>query len=630
METISTALRNAKLANSRETSAVVEFVVDHTPYPAGTTVTVSGEHSLSNKEGVLEGNRIPNLIATFENSGFLLNGDYYLAVDGENYGWLSDVLSEEDGTFASNPYLTIGMSSTYVDKLTIIWGQNENPLEYKIIINGSTTIAVNNGDNIIDIEDDVTSIKIEVVKWFEGHKRAKIQCVDLGITKIYTDEEITELEVVENINHQVTDIPSNSCSVTIDNIAGDFDILNPEGYYKYLSEGAPITIRLGHKTTEGIQYIQMGKFFLTEYEQDGLKMTFKAIDILGQLDKTIFYGWGRQTVDSPDDPSAWDGSDGTGYYGEYTITELITRLMGKIGLTSDEYWIDPILNQDDWSHLEPIGWETMQKKPTARDLLNKIQIAYNLNVYVNRAGQICFSYFFDKPSYIFTTGKTPTENTIMLDDMTEKPVVKEIEQLKEIRYLPTIQDFATSPLEKTVISNVQYSINGAQEIFMPTDIYLSDSLVLSPYWSKTGTADITKITVYDYGVKINVTGTGTITFDFIDYIRNYTEEFNENFINEDIDKGYVMELRHERFYDFDWLSEYKGKFTPVNEAFILELFKRNMKYEYEINWRQDITNNLGDIVLIEHDFDKTKHMMITQQIYKYNGALSGITKGVGN
>lgn len=630
MEIVSTALRNSKLAYARETSAVVEFVVNNTPYPAGTTVSVSGEHEISNKDGVIEGNRSSNLIATFENIGFLLDGNYYLAVEGEDYGWLSDVLSEENGTFASNPYLTISMSSTYVDKISIIWGQDEKPLEYKVIVNGSSTIEVDNGDNIINIQNNVTSIKIEIVKWFEGHKRAKIQCVDLGITKIYTDEEITDLEIVENINHQVTDIPSNSCSVTIDNIGGEFNILNPEGYYQYLSEGAPIVIKLGHKTIDGTQYVQMGKFFLTEYEQDGLKMTFKAIDILGQLDKVTFYGWGRQTNDSPDVPSAWEDLDGGGYYGDYTIAELITRLMGKIGLTSDEYWIDPVLNQYDWSHIEPVGWETIQSKPTARDLLNKIQIMYNLNIYVNREGKICFSYFFDNPSYIFTTGKTPTENSIMLDDMIEKPIVNEIEQLKEIRYLPTIQDFFTSPEEKTVISNVQYAVNGAQEIFMPTDMYLSDSLLLSPYWSKTGTANITKITVYNYGVKINVTGTGTITFDFIDYTRNYTEEFNETFINDKIEKGYVMELRHERLYDFDWLSEYKGKFTPVNELFILELFNRNRKYEYEINWRQDITNNLGDIVLIEHDFDKTKHMMITQQIYKYNGALSGTTKGVGN
>ena len=63
---------------------------------------------------------------------------------------------------------------------------------------------------------------------------------------------------------------------------------------------------------------------------------------------------------------------------------------------------------------------------------------------------------------------------------------------------------------------------------------------------------------------------------------------------------------------------------------IKNLFAKNKTYQYEANWRQDITNNLGDIVKIENDFNVDKNMIITFQQYKYNGALSGVTKGVGN
>lgn len=631
METTSTALRNAKLAGSRETKAVVEFVVQNTPFPSGTTVSVSGEASVSNKDSVLEGIRTPKLIANFENSGFTLDGNYFLPTESEKYGWWSDVMSLEDGTFASNPYLTITMPSTYVDKITIIWGQLERPLEYKVIVNGTTTIEIDNNDDIIDIDNNVTSLKIEVVKWFERYKRAKIQCIDLGTTKIYTDQEILDLEIVENISHLGLDIPSNSCKVTIDNIAREWDILNPTGYYEYLSEGAPITIRLGHVTEEGIQYVQMGKFFLTEYEQDKFQMTFSAVDILSsKLDKLKFYGWGKNTSESPTNPSEWDGLDNGGGYGDYTIAQTITRLMEKIGLESSEYWIDPILNQDDWSNLQPVGWENYTKADTGRELLRRIQLFYNLNIYVNREGQICFSYFFETPNYYFTAGNQPTINQILLDDTNEKPIVKEIEQIKEIRYFPQIQSFTGGSVEFVPVDNTGFNVSGGTTIFITSDTKTSEFATISGLIT-TGSANITEITAYDFGYRIKTTGTGTIEMQIKDRtVVSFTQQFNETIVNENIEKGIVLELKHERFYDFNWQSEYEGKITPVQIVLLKQLFNRNMKYEYEFNWRQDITNNIGDILEVEHNFDEKKYMMITQQIYKYNGALSGTTKGVGN
>jgi hypothetical protein len=227
MEIVSTALKNATLADTRETKAIVEFIVDNTPFPVGTTVTVSDEAAISDKDSVIEGNRDTELIANFENSGFLLDGNYFLPETDGTYGWWSDEMSDEDGLFSSNPYLQIDMTSTEVDKLTVLWGQNEYPLEWKLIINDTTTLELTEDDDVINVDDDVTELKIEIVKWFEGHKRAKIQCVDLGITKIYTDEDIVDITITEQCDHMGIELPSNDCSITIDNIDRDFDILNP-------------------------------------------------------------------------------------------------------------------------------------------------------------------------------------------------------------------------------------------------------------------------------------------------------------------------------------------------------------------------------------------------------------------
>ena len=69
-------------------------------------------------------------------------------------------------------------------------------------------------------------------------------------------------------------MPNNECSVTIDNIAKEFDILNPTGNYTKLTDYAPMTIKMGHITEEGVELINMGKFYINDYTQDKSTMTF--------------------------------------------------------------------------------------------------------------------------------------------------------------------------------------------------------------------------------------------------------------------------------------------------------------------------------------------------------------------
>ena len=273
MEVVSTALKDATLADARKTKAKVELTASNISdvWITGMSVAVSGEAAISNKDSVLDKTYDIDKIASLETDRFLLDGSYFLPVSTSDYTWWGDVLCDENGVWNTNPYLTItsGLGAPYTKYVTVIWGQEEYPLEWKIIINGSTTISLTNDDeNIVPINLNVNTLKIEIVKWSKGYRRPKIQSVDFGITKIYSDNEIVNMTITEQCDYMGIEIPSNDCDITIDNIDNDFDLLNPSGYYTELTEGIPMIVKIGHITEDGIQYVQMGKFYLDEYKRN--------------------------------------------------------------------------------------------------------------------------------------------------------------------------------------------------------------------------------------------------------------------------------------------------------------------------------------------------------------------------
>jgi hypothetical protein len=625
MEIVSTALKNASLADTRETKAVVEFLIQNTPFPSGTTVSTNGEASVSNKDSILEGIRVADLIANFENSGFLLDGNYYLPTLTGKYGWWSDILSNESGIWVSNPFVQINMSSTYVDRITIIWGQKEYPLEYKVIVNGSTTYNLTDADdNIIVINANVTTLKVEIVKWFEGYKRAKIQCIDLGVTKIYTDEDIVDLTITEQCDHMGIDLPSNDMSVTIDNIGKDFDILNPTGYYELLADQAPINIYLGHITDEGTQYVQMGKFFLNEYQQNKSQMTFSAIDILSKLDQIEYRGFFQ-----PDEIN-------------YTAKSTITKIMTDLGLTNEQYIIPNSLDipEGNTFYWQGRGWSSPYKLQTGKDILKRIMIYYGCNIWVDRQGKIVFDFFNDKSTYFFPANQ-PTGNEIAFENCYSKPQVKKIEKLFSVNYYAEAT-LGGSSTPQLLASTKEYQVVNGSDILVKTSQPVGDFVNFTFTPSTTGTAAVVSLIPGQWGVLIKTSGTGTIVFELEHIPREFdnawditvdTQGLIQTVWNKyaiDISyiletKGYVLDLYLGRAFD---IFDYEPYFF---EYYILEwLFEKNKTYEYEAEWRQDITNNLGDIVVIENEFGIEKNMIITFQQYKYNGALKGITKGVGN
>jgi hypothetical protein len=246
--------------------------------------------------------------ATFERDYFLLDGNSYIPPrenEGDSeLGWWGDILSGADGTFAvspameftfATPHSSIGLTLTF-DTLS-----NEYPTDFLIEAFDPTETPIlsqtitGNSSAIYFFEtplENYQRIKITLLKWSKPSRRAKIVEVDFGIVREYTGEKLISLKIVEEMDLLSSTVPSNEMQFVLDNSDNTFNILNPNGIYKFLKTNQEMSAEIGLLIgEEKYEYLTMGKYFLTDWTVEEGSMTSKFVgrDIftkLGVIDYT--------------------------------------------------------------------------------------------------------------------------------------------------------------------------------------------------------------------------------------------------------------------------------------------------------------------------------------------------------
>lgn len=301
---VSRQFKEAVYAPTRRTTAKVSFeILDNEAYNDNTS-TVTSEAPISRKDQVT--NKIRNMshkYATFERDYFRLDGSFYIPPkpnegDSELSWWSGDICDEE-GIF--NPYqvlefnfteehnsmgLTITfdtMANEYAKDFDIEVYRLDDTLIYKeeVIGNDKATYVMVHG------LDNYGKIRLIIKKWAKPYRRARVTEVDFGVIKDYEDDKLIKLNIIEEMNIISDKIPSNEIRFTIDNSSKEFNILNPEGFYRFLKERQEVKASIGVEVTENeFEFIPMGKFYLTDWQSDegALTTTFIARDIFELLE----------------------------------------------------------------------------------------------------------------------------------------------------------------------------------------------------------------------------------------------------------------------------------------------------------------------------------------------------------
>ena len=287
MVKVSNLFKSKIYASERTIQAKVSFEILDIEAYQDANFTVTGEAPISRlSQSINKIREMSHKYATFERDYFALDGSSYLPPkenEGDSeLGWWSDVLSGDDGTFAVSPIMEFTFTTTHNSiglTFTFDTSANEYPTDFSVEVFGSTDTLItsetitNNSNAIYFYEtplENYKRIKITVLKWSKPKRRAKIVEVDFGVVREYTGDKLISLKIVED---------------------NAFNILNPNGIYKFLKTNQEMSAEIGLLIGEQkYEYLSMGNYFLTDWtvEEGSMTSTFIGRDIFTKLDVIMY------------------------------------------------------------------------------------------------------------------------------------------------------------------------------------------------------------------------------------------------------------------------------------------------------------------------------------------------------
>ncbi|HBU13068.1 MAG TPA: hypothetical protein DEB31_10225 [Clostridiales bacterium] len=246
--------------------------------------------------------------ATLEHNLWLLDGSKPTVPDNgpdEEYsGYISEGLCDENGDFTINPKISIVFEDIVriLSGVTIAWStaHGDYPARFRVVLYaGNNLRASKEMDNstgatsIVEFEmTDFDRVDIEVIRWANPYRRARIEKIYPGIRKVYTKSDLLKFNCSQSIDPLSAELPKYEVAFEVNNIDGTFNPQNNEGLSKYMMERQQLSTRYGFRLDDEIEWIPGGVYYLSDWSapQNGLSASFKARDLLGFMDANYYKG----------------------------------------------------------------------------------------------------------------------------------------------------------------------------------------------------------------------------------------------------------------------------------------------------------------------------------------------------
>ena len=265
---------------------------------------------------------------TCEKNQFALDGSFELMPDGlSNMGWWSNQMSDEHGNFATPLVLEVNFTEPHSSMgLTLIFSQtgdfcNKLNIKYYDLKNNllkDLNFTPNKHKYICKgVIENYGKIIITFYSTNNPYRYLKLYKILYGAEIVFEGDNLMSANVLEEIDLLSSEISINTMDFTVYSEDDDFNIINPQGFYRLLQQRQKL------EATETFikegKVKNMGTFYLDKWKNEKEKtMKFSAIDLIGIIDKTDFNG---------------------DIYTNILFTDLIEEIFTSAGLESDEYEI---------------------------------------------------------------------------------------------------------------------------------------------------------------------------------------------------------------------------------------------------------------------------------------------------
>lgn len=253
------------------------------------------------------GTPTPAQYATLEHNLWILDGTRSIIPDSAPYktpGYVSDRDGEGELTITFD-----APRDATIPGFTITWGSeyNEYPTEFSITV-GNTNGLSSNGVYVRDNATSVTEVELEVSNydtvtitvhnWNMPYRRKRIDRISFGHAMTFGKNDLLDFKHSQVGCLSSSGLPKNSIEFSLDNVDGRWNPYNPTGIEKYLSERQLVTVRYGLSGDRGIEWINAGTFYMSEWRAspNGLKATFSARDVFEYLLNSPYDGVSSGTL----------------------------------------------------------------------------------------------------------------------------------------------------------------------------------------------------------------------------------------------------------------------------------------------------------------------------------------------
>jgi hypothetical protein len=255
------------------------------------SVVCENESDFSNSSVVINNENVnPTKYAFLEHNLWSLDGSRVVMEDEDQHQCLGYV-SKDDVTNK----LTITLSEVAnnpIPGFVITWSEafEEYATKFTVLVKNGTrvvdSVSVTNNTSVISLVElpvsGYDSVTITAMEWSHPGQRNRIESVMFGQRIVFTKDDIVNYSHEQSGSPLGTELSKNSIEFEVDNSDGRWNPLNPSGRAKYLYERQKVTVKYGLDTINGIEWIQAGVFYLSEWKApaNGITATFVARDAL--------------------------------------------------------------------------------------------------------------------------------------------------------------------------------------------------------------------------------------------------------------------------------------------------------------------------------------------------------------
>ncbi len=325
-----TSLSYNPYTSARWSNFKVKFEFIDTDAAEDATVTVTSEAAISNlSQTHNRTTEMASKLAALEKDYFLLDGSFELPdeLDNGEIGWWSNEISDVNGDLSTAQVLIFAFTQDQSSVgFTIIFDDkaNEYAIDFKIQVYDSVDTLINedvvteNALNTYISEmpiDGYRKVVVTFTKTSKPFRRVRVCEVVFGIIQTFDENNTTNLNLLYEISPNAENLPSHELDITIDNSERKYNMINPNGIYKYLQQGQGLNVEVGvGATKETIERVKMGRFYYTFSSAEDDCMTAKIVA------NDLFYTLGNSNCK-------------IGVTGTWTVMEAVNAVITDSGLS---------------------------------------------------------------------------------------------------------------------------------------------------------------------------------------------------------------------------------------------------------------------------------------------------------